>query len=142
VYGCAVANRAKTFSYAVSLDRDWTGTSDRGGGPLPAEDAWTPEHLLLAALARCTLTSLRYHASRDGVAATGGAGARGTVTRRDEDERYGFVELDVELDVTFEPSPPDVRELLAKAERDCFVAASLTVAPRYRWRVNGNVAAA
>jgi organic hydroperoxide reductase OsmC/OhrA len=137
VYGSAVANRAKTFSYAVSLDRDWTGTSDRGGSPLPDEQGWTPEHLLLAGLARCTLTSLRYHARLAGIAATGAADARGRVTRRQEDERYAFVELDVELDVSFEPSPQDVRELLAKAERDCFVGASLTAAPRYSWIVDG-----
>ena len=132
-----MAPRAKTFSYAVSLDRDWTGTSDRGGPPLTDEEGWTPEHLLLAGLARCTLTSLRYHAGREGIGALGAADARGTVTRRDEDGRYAFTELDVELDVTFEPSPQDVRELLAKAERDCFVGASLTTTPRYSWIVDG-----
>jgi uncharacterized OsmC-like protein len=137
VYGCAVPPRAKTFSYAVSLDRDWTGTSDRGGAPLPKEEGWTPEHLLLAGLARCTLTSLRHHARLAGIDAVGGADARGTVTKREEDERYAFVELEVELDVTFEPRPEDVRELIAKAERDCFVGASLTTPPRYSWVVNG-----
>ena len=43
----------------------------------------------------------------------------------------------VELDVTLEPTPGNVRELLSKAERDCFVGASLTARPRYRWTVNG-----
>ena len=132
-----MATRAKTFSYAVSLDRDWTGTSDRGGGSLPDDKGWTPEHLLLAGLARCTLTSLRYHARREGVGATGAADAHGTVGQREEDGRYAFVELDVELDVSFEPPPQNVRELLAKAERDCFVGASLTAAPRYSWTVDG-----
>ncbi|MBA2385036.1 MAG: OsmC family protein [Actinobacteria bacterium] len=132
-----MASRAKTFSYAVSLDRDWTGASDRGGVPLPDEEGWTPEHLLLAGLARCTLTSLRYHAHLEGLGATGSADARGTVTRREEDGRYAFVELEVDLDVTFEPAPRDVRELLAKAERDCFVGASLTATPRYSWVVGG-----
>jgi organic hydroperoxide reductase OsmC/OhrA len=132
-----VATRAKTFSYAVSLDRDWTGASDRGGGSLPNDEGWTPEHLLLAGLARCTLTSLRHHARLAGIAATGGADARGTVRQREKDGRYAFVELDVELDVSFEPPPQNVRELLAKAERDCFVGASLTAAPRYSWTVDG-----
>ena len=106
---CTVArgDRAKTFSYAVSLDRDWTGTSDRGGPPLPDEEGWTPEHLLLAGLARCTLTSLRYHAQPRGIGTTGAADARGTVTHRDEDGRYAFVDLEVELDVTFEPPPAE-----------------------------------
>ena len=132
-----MAKRAKTFTYAVSLDRDWTGKSDRGGGPLVDDEAWTPEHLLLAGLARCTLTSLRFHAGREGVGATGGADARGTVTRREDDGRYAFVELAVDLDVTFDPQPQDVRELLARAERDCFVGASLIAAPRYLWTVDG-----
>ena len=59
------------------------------------------------------------------------------MTRRDEDERYAFVEITAELDVELEPQPDDVAELLAKAERDCFVGASLTAKPSYRWRVNG-----
>ena len=57
--------------------------------------------------------------------------------RVESDGRYAFVEVGVRADVTLSPAPADVRELLAKAERDCFVAASLTVAPRYSWTVNG-----
>jgi len=30
-------------------------------------------------------------------------------------------------------------ELLARAQRDCFVGASLTARPRYEWRVNGEL---
>jgi organic hydroperoxide reductase OsmC/OhrA len=132
-----VAARAKSFSYAVSVDRDWAATSERGGSPIPEEEAWAPEHLVLAGLARCTLTSLRYHARRDGIEVTGGADATGEVTVRDTDGRYAFVQIKVELDVTLDPTPPSVRQLVAKAERDCFVGASLTAKPRYRWTVNG-----
>ena len=132
-----VAARAKTFEYAVSLDESWAARSDRGGGTLPGveDPAWTPEHLVLAGLARCTLTSLRYHAGRGGIEATGGADASGEVTQRDTDGRYAFVRIKVDVDVTLEPKPPSVRELLAKAERDCFVGASLTAKPSYTWRV-------
>jgi uncharacterized OsmC-like protein len=132
-----MATGAKTFSYAVTVDRDWAATSDRGGSPIPAEEAWTPEHLVLAGLARCTLTSLRYHARRDGIVVTGGGDAWGEVTQREKDGRYAFVRIKVELDVTLEPTPQSVRELVARAERDCFVGASLTAKPRYRWTVNG-----
>ena len=132
-----MATRAKTFSYAVSVDRDSAATSERGGSPIPAEDAWSPEHLVLAGLARCTLKSLRHHAQHDGILVTGGADAWGEVTQRDTDGRYAFVRIKVELDVTLEPTPASVRELVAKAERDCFVGASLTAKPRYRWTVNG-----
>jgi organic hydroperoxide reductase OsmC/OhrA len=132
-----VAAQAKTFSYEVSLDRDGAATSSEGGSPLPNEEAWSPEHLVLAGLARCTLTSLGYHAQRDGIQVTGGADAWGEVTQRDQDGRYAFVRVKVEGDVTLEPKPASTRELVAKAERDCFVGASLTAKPRYRWTVNG-----
>jgi uncharacterized OsmC-like protein len=128
---------ARTFTYAVSVDRDWSARSDEGGAPIASEEAWTPEHLVLAGLARCTLTSLRHHAQRAGLELTSSAEANGTVTKRSSDDRYAFAEIAVELDVTLEPAPENVRELLARAERDCFVGASLTVEPDYRWLVNG-----
>ncbi len=63
--------------------------------------------------------------------------ANGAVTRRESDGRYAFVEIEVELDVALAPAPDDVRALLARAEHDCFVGASLTIDPVYRWTVNG-----
>ena len=132
-----MAAQAKTFSYEVSLDREGAATSGEGGSALADEEAWTPEHLVLAGLARCTLTSLDYHATRVGVESGGSANAWGEVTQRTTDGRYAFVRLKVDLDVTLDPAPANVRELLSKAERDCFVGASLTAKPRYRWTVNG-----
>jgi organic hydroperoxide reductase OsmC/OhrA len=129
--------RARSFSYAVSVGRDGAATSDKGGSPVPPEEAWSPEHLVLAGLARCTLTSLRFHADREGIEVTGTADASGEVAVRDTDGRYAFIRIKVELDVTLEPKPGTARELIAKAERDCFVGASLTAKPRYRWKVNG-----
>jgi organic hydroperoxide reductase OsmC/OhrA len=134
-----VSERAKAFDYAVSLDETWDAWSDRGGGVLAGADeaSWTPEHLLLAGLARCSLTSLRHHCVRSGIVLTSRAAARGTVTRREEDGRFAFVEITCEADVAFDPKPDDstVAELLAKAERDCFVGSSLTATPSYEWRV-------
>jgi hypothetical protein len=45
------------------------------------------------------------------------------------------VEVDVDVDVRLEPAPAreELAALLAKAERDCFIGASLTVRPTYRW---------
>jgi hypothetical protein len=59
------------------------------------------------------------------------------VTRREEDGRFAFVDVTFEGDVSFEPKPDDatVAELLARGERDCFVGASLTAEPTYRWQV-------
>jgi organic hydroperoxide reductase OsmC/OhrA len=129
--------RPKRFEYAVEI-RDGRGLT-AGAAPLEIPLRWSPEHLVLAGLIRCTLTSLAYHARRLGAEATGGGSASGVITKREEDERYAFVELECVLDARIEPIPePDgLRELLAKAERDCFIGASLRVAPAYRWRVNG-----
>ena len=71
------------------------------------------------------------------MALTARATAHGTVTRREEDGRFAFVLVTVEGDVSFEPKPDDetIAGLLAKAERDCFVGASLTAAPAYTWTV-------
>jgi organic hydroperoxide reductase OsmC/OhrA len=141
LYADAVAGaRARSFDYGITLDDAWRAASDRGGDPLPHdEQAWTPEHLLLVALARCTLTSLGYHARRSGLTAAARASARGTVTARESDGRFAFVDVEVTIDVTLTPSPggEDILALLQKAERDCFVGASLALAPVYRWNVNG-----
>jgi uncharacterized OsmC-like protein len=134
-----MSTRPKSFDYAVEVDGAWDARSERGGAVLSGadEDDWAPEHLVLAGLARCSLTSLRYHCRRAGVELSSKASVRGTVTRRDEDGRFAFVEIAVRADVAFEPKPDagTVSDLLLKGERDCFVGASLTAAPTYDWRV-------
>lgn len=132
--------RARVFSYDVSVDRDWVVSSSRGGITIPnEEDEWTPEQLVLAGLCRCVLTSFRYHARRAGHEPVASASGHGVVTRREEDGRFAFVETRVDLDVVLDapPSPEDVRAIVTKGERDCFVGASLTVKPDYHWTVNG-----
>ncbi|MDQ3857352.1 MAG: OsmC family protein, partial [Actinomycetota bacterium] len=90
---------------------------------------------------RCTLASLRHHAEQAGVEASGTAAASGVVARRDSDGRYAFVEIQCGVDVAFRPQPEDVEALVALAERDCFISASLTAPTEYEWRVNGQVVA-
>jgi organic hydroperoxide reductase OsmC/OhrA len=133
-----MAVKSKEFRYAIGLDRAGRVTAE-GSAPLELDRAWTPEHLLLAALVRCTLQSLRFHAGREGTDFAADASASGMVTKHEEDGRYTFVEIDLELDLEMEPAPPgdELAALLAKAERDCFIGASLKISPRYRWRVNG-----
>jgi organic hydroperoxide reductase OsmC/OhrA len=128
--------KAKQFSYAIALDRAGRLIAD-GKAELELDPAWTPEHLVLAGLVRCTLQSLRFHSARAEADFVASASASARVTRPAPDERYAFVEIDVQLDVELEPQPADIKELLALAERDCFVGASLRPPPRYRWRVNG-----
>lgn len=129
------SKKAKEFRFAVDLGDDLR-TED--GTPLRADAAWSPEHLLLAALVRCSLASLDHHARRAGNAIESSRGfARALVTRRESDGRYAVTEVDAELAVRLrqEPGEDELADLLAKAERDCFVGASLTVKPRYRWSV-------
>ena len=132
--------RPRVFEYDVSLDSEWTARSSRGGIAIPHEENdWSPEHLVLAGLCRCTLTSFRYHARRAGVEPLASAVAHGVVTRRESDGRFAFVEIDVAIDLAIDPAPgpADLRELVMKGERDCFVGASLTARPGYRWTING-----
>ena len=134
-----MSTRPRVLEFGVSLDRDWTARSDRGGSEIAREEAWTPEHLLLAGLGRCTLQSLEFHARRAAIEIMASVKAHGTVARREEDGRFAFVAIDVAMDVSFSPVPAAevVHELVAKAERDCFVGASLRAAPAYTWKVNG-----
>ena len=134
-----MAVKAKELRYAVDLRRGGA-LREETGVELVVPPDWTPEHLLLAALLRCSLESLGHHARRAGVDVASAAGsARTLVTRREEDGRYATVEADLELDIELVPVPEQeaLAELLAKAERDCFVGASLRIAPTYRWTVNG-----
>ena len=134
---------AKEFTFAVSVDEEGRLEAE-GRDALETGEAWTPEHLVLAALGRCTIASLTYHAKRANAEVRAKANAGGLVTKREEDGRYAFVEVDCELDVVLEPElpPEELGELLAKAERDCFVGASLALPTRYEWRVNGELVAA
>ena len=132
--------RLKKSEYAVAVDRDGRVGAE-GGSPAHFGHEWTAEHLLLAALARCSLAALAYHARRDGLWVQASAAAHGVVGRR-EDGAWGFLEIDCSIDARFDPAPADPGDLLGRAERGCFVGASLEPRPRYEWTVNGEPAAA
>jgi organic hydroperoxide reductase OsmC/OhrA len=129
----------KVHEFDVTVGRDGSSSSGLGGDPIPASEEWWAEHLVLAGLVRCTLTSLRYHARQAGLQVEASGGAHGTVTRREDDGSYGFVDIESELEVDLDPAPDReaAEELVARAERGCFVGNSLVPKPRYRWTVNG-----
>jgi organic hydroperoxide reductase OsmC/OhrA len=132
-----VAVRAKHFEYWITHDEGGKLSAD--GRPTDIDEDVGAEHLLLAALARCSLSSLAYFARQKGVEARGSAYASGTVTRRGEDDRYAFTEIEcrIEVELDGELADADLKQLLDSAEWGCFVGASLRPAPRYKWRVNG-----
>ncbi len=130
---------AKELRYGVDLTAGG-GLTDENGVGLDVPADWTPEHLLLAALLRCSVKSLRHHAQRAGVDVRSVSGSgRTLVTRRQTDDRYALVETEADLTVEIapDPEPAALTDLLALAERDCFVGSSLTAKPSYRWVVNG-----
>jgi organic hydroperoxide reductase OsmC/OhrA len=130
-----VATRAKVLEYAVDVDAGGRMTIP-GGGQLVPPEGWSADHLLLAALVRCSIDSLGYHARRAGHELTASGEAQGTVTKAGDDDRYRFVEIAVRIAAQLRPRSTEVDDLVAKAERDCFVGASLTVKPEYEWHVS------
>ena len=129
------ATRAKVFEYAVEVDRA-SRLSIPGGAQIDRLDGWTADHLLLAGLVRCSIDAFTYHAHRAGHEVVAWGSGRGRVTKRASDGRYAFVEARVEVDVRLTPRSEDPADLAAKAERDCFVGASLSIEPEYTWRVS------
>jgi len=132
-----MAHTSKEFRHAVDLSEgDVVRTED--GTPLGGGPEWTPEHLLLAGLLRCSVKSLRHHAKRARIEIESATGSASSLfSRRESDGRFAVTELEVELAVRLEPQPgeAELAELLAMAERDCFIGASLTIKPTYVWTV-------
>ncbi|HEV2713327.1 MAG TPA: OsmC family protein [Gaiellaceae bacterium] len=128
--------RAKHFEYWISLD---DGAVSAEGHPVTVDADLSAEHLLLAALARCSISSLEHFARQKNLEVRASAYAAGTVTRRGDEDRYGFVSIECKLDARIDPEPPEaeLRPLLHSAEWGCFIGASLQPPPRYSWRVNG-----
>ena len=127
--------QAKVFEYAVEIDRAGRMTVP-GGAQIAPPEGWSPDHLLLAALVRCSIDAFTYHAHRAGYETQAAGSAHGRITKRDSDGRYAFAEIVVEVDATVTPRADDPADLVAKAQRDCFVGASLTIEPEYTWRVS------
>jgi uncharacterized OsmC-like protein len=134
-----VPARARILDFAVTVDRNRVARSALGGSPLEREAEWWAEHLVLAGLVRCTLASMDYAARRAGLNSVGSGRAHGTVTKREEDGVYAFVDIETTLEVGLAPPPEPgaLEELVRKAEHGCFVSNSLTAKPRHRWIVNG-----
>jgi len=127
--------QAKVLEYAVEVDRGNRMTIP-GGAQIEHAEGWSPDHLLLAALVRCSIDSFTYHARRAGHDVSASGSAHGKITKRDADGRYAFVTIEVAIDAQLEPRSDDTADLITRAERDCFVGASLTIKPEYTWRVS------
>ena len=131
--------KPRVLEFEVRVDSGRTSSSALGGSSIARQNEWWPEHLVLAALVRCTLASMDYSAERAGLACVGSGSAHGTVTKRARDGLYAFVDIESRLDVELDPAPgaDAVAELVERAERGCFVSNSLETHPRHFWTVNG-----
>jgi organic hydroperoxide reductase OsmC/OhrA len=99
-------------------------------------EGWSADHLLLAALVRFSIDSFSHHARRAGHEVAASGSAQGTITKSGDDGRYRFVAINLRIDVQLTPRTNEPDDLIAMAERDCFVGASLIVKPEYEWHVS------
>ena len=89
-------------------------------------NAWSPEHLLLAAVESCFLFTLRAVARASGVGFTAcDVSAEGTVDRADRVMRFTEIVLRPRLRLVPGTDLDRARRVVEKAERSCLVSASL-----------------
>jgi organic hydroperoxide reductase OsmC/OhrA len=106
--------------------------------PMGEDDRWSPEHLFLGSLASSTMISFLAHAEHKGVDVLEyGSEIGGTVMRRVEDGRYAFVHVHQRPRVVVAAGQAEqARELIGKAERDCFISASTSAEIQNDWDIS------
>jgi organic hydroperoxide reductase OsmC/OhrA len=119
-----------------------TGLPDvRSAPPLAFDgpgDAWSPEHLLLAAVEACFLFTLRGVARASRVEFTAiEISASGTVDRRDGAVRFTEIVLRPRLTVRPGADRDRVMRVLEKSEKACLVSASLATPIRLEAEIIG-----
>ena len=93
------------------------------GGP---GDRWSPESLLMAAVADCFALTFRGIARASKLAWTSlDCHAEGTLDRVEHQTRFTAIRIVAELTLPAGSDPETGRRLLAKAEKTCLVTASL-----------------
>lgn len=106
------------------------------------EGVWSPEELLVAATASCFAVTLAAVAERSGVELEGiEVGGLGHV-ERGRDEPFGFVAIELTVEVASAGAPPDtVQRLVRETERLCIVSLALDVPVHVRLALASGVAA-
>ncbi len=141
----------KSFQYEVGVAWDGRRASSlsadgrpviRSGPPadfpMGEPERWSPEHLFLGGLASCTMISFLAHAEHKGVDVISYASETGgSVMRRIEDGRYAFVHVHQRPSIVVGAGQAEqARELIGKAERDCFISASTTAEIQNDWDIS------
>lgn len=105
-------------------------------------DAWTPEHLLLAAVQACFLFTLRAVARASKIELLHvDLAASGTVDRSEGVTRFTDIELCPTVTLAAGTDRERINRLLEKAEKACLVSASLSTPVRLRAAIVENKAA-
>ena len=96
-------------------------------------DSWSPETLMVAAVADCLALTFRSIANASRLRwAKLVCGAEGTVDHVDGVTRFTAIELHAQLVIPAETEPDKARRLLEKAEKACLVGNSLKFNPVLR----------
>jgi organic hydroperoxide reductase OsmC/OhrA len=103
------------------------------GGP---GNLWSPETLLVAAVADCFVQTFKAIAS---ISKLGWSKilceAKGTLDRAEDGVRFTKVSLNVRLDLASGTQPDLARRVLEKAERGCLIANSLKCKPELEYDI-------
>lgn len=104
------------------------------GGP---GDQWSPESLLVAAVADCFILTFRAIARASKLDwTTLECSAEGTLDRVDRVTRFTAVHITATLTVPAETEAEKAEKLLHKAEENCLITNSLNVEPQLTTHVN------
>ena len=132
------AVKAKELHFEVGLDAYGRAAASRTARRSRYRSGWTAEHLLLAALVRCSLESLRYVARRMGIEVSetsGAASAVGDAPRKRRPlrgrQRRGRTGGHARTEADHRRADRAARA----AERGCFIGTSLAAKPSYRWNI-------
>jgi peroxiredoxin-like protein len=130
-------------TYRVDLAAGPAGYGHVDSGPLPQiriatppeyggpGDAWTPEHLLLAAVDACFLFTFRAVTAAEHVFFEYlELASEGTVSRKDGKTRFTEIVLKPRVKIGPDTDAEDLLRLMKKAERACLVTASLDLPVR------------
>jgi peroxiredoxin-like protein len=113
-----------------------TAPPEQFGGP---GDCWSPETLLVGAVADCFVLTFRAIAQASGLAwTTLRARTSGTLDRAEGGPRFTAIAIDAALAVPHGVDAARARRLLEKAERGCLITRSLAVPVELHARVESD----
>jgi peroxiredoxin-like protein len=99
-------------------------------------DLWSPETLLMAAVADCFVLTFRAIAKASGLRWTNvSCNGSGTVERNEGVTRFTAINLDIRLVVPAAIDVEKAKKVVEKAERSCVISNSLKTSPAFRSEV-------